>query len=104
MAGMDLPVRAIREQIASAIDLIVHQARLKRRHPPDHPHHRGGRHGGRGRSRLQDLFVFDHRAGSDEHGRYLGTLRWTGLRPRLLDMLADAGITVPPGVFSGAQW
>ena len=46
---------------------------------------------------LQDLFVFDHRAGLDEHGRHQGTMRWTGLRPRFLDTLANAGIPVPPG-------
>ena len=46
MAGMDLPMRAIREQVASAVDLIVHQTRLQGRLPADHAHHRGGADGG----------------------------------------------------------
>jgi pilus assembly protein CpaF len=103
MAGLDLPVRAIREQISSAIDLIVHQERL--RDGTRRVTHITEVLGMEGEVvTTQDLFVFDQRAGTDEHGRHLGALRWTGLRPRLLDMLADAGITVPPGVFTGAQW
>jgi pilus assembly protein CpaF len=103
MAGLDLPVRAIREQIASAIDLIVHQSRLRD----------GTRRvtqvtevlGMEGEVvSMQDLFVFDHRAGQDEHGRHLGVLRWTGLRPRLLDTLADAGVPLPTGLFGGQPW
>ena len=47
MTGLDLPSRAIREQIASAIDLVVHLATAARRHPAGHPGHRGHRHGGR---------------------------------------------------------
>jgi pilus assembly protein CpaF len=103
MAGLELPVRAIREQIASAIDLIVHQDRL--------------RDGSRRVTHItevigmegdvvttQDLFVFDHRAGYDDNGRHLGTLRWTGLRPKLLDALADSGVTVPAGLFGGTPW
>jgi pilus assembly protein CpaF len=103
MAGLDLPVRAIREQIASAVDVIVHQSRLRD----------GTRRvtqvtevlGMEGEVvSMQDLFVFDHRAGHDEQGRHRGVLRWTGLRPRLLDALADAGVGVPTGLFEGHQW
>jgi pilus assembly protein CpaF len=103
MAGLELPVRAIREQIASAVDLIVHQSRLRD----------GSRRvtqvtevlGMEGEVvSMQDLFVFDHRAGQDEHGRHRGILRWTGLRPRALDALADAGVAVPPGLFEGHHW
>ena len=47
MAGVDLPLRAIREQIASAVDLIVHQTRMRGRLAQDHPHHRGPGHGRR---------------------------------------------------------
>jgi pilus assembly protein CpaF len=103
MAGLELPVRAVREQIASAVDLIVHQSRL--------------RDGTRRVTQvtevvgmegdvvtMQDLFVFDHRAGHDEHDRHRGMLRWTGLRPRLLDALADAAVPVPAGLFEGHQW
>jgi pilus assembly protein CpaF len=103
MAGLDLPVRAIREQIASAIDLIVHQERLRdgsRR--VTHVTEVLGMEGDV--VTTQDLFLFDHRAGFDENGRHTGALRWTGLRPRLLDVLSDAGIPVPPGLFEGAPW
>ncbi|PWU51972.1 pilus assembly protein CpaF [Micromonospora globispora] len=103
MAGLELPVRAIREQIASAVDLVVHQSRLRdgsRR--VTHVTEVLGMEGDV--VTMQDLFVFDHRAGHDEHGRHLGTLRWTGLRPRLLDTLADAGVPVPVGLFEGRPW
>jgi pilus assembly protein CpaF len=98
MAGVELPQRTIREQMASAIDLIVHQARLKdgsRRitHITEVDHLEGDI------ITLQDLFVFDFHAGVDEHGRYRGVLRTTGLRPRFVDTLADRGVHVPPGVF-----
>jgi pilus assembly protein CpaF len=103
MAGVDLPVRAIREQIASAVDLVVHQGRMRdgtRR--VTHVTEVVGIEGDV--VSMQDLFVFDHRAGEDEHGRHRGTLRWTGLRPRLLDALADAGVSLPAGVLGGQAW
>ena len=102
MAGMDLPMRAVREQIASAVDLIVHQARLRD----------GTRRitqvtevvGMEGEVvSMQDLFLFDFRAGYDEYGRARGTLRPTGLRPRLVDTLAEKGINVPIELFGGAR-
>jgi pilus assembly protein CpaF len=103
MAGLELPVRALREQIASAIDLIVHQERLRdgsRR--VTHVSEVLGMEGDV--VTMQDLFVFDRRAGYDEHGRHIGAMRWTGLRPRLLDTLADAGIPVPVGLFEEQPW
>ena len=48
---------------------------------------------------LQDLFVFDFRAGLDQYGRHLGALRSTGLRPRFVDQLTDHGIYLQPEVF-----
>jgi pilus assembly protein CpaF len=98
MAGVELPQRTIREQMASAIELIVHQARLKdgtRRitHITEVDHLEGDI------ITLQDLFLFDFHAGLDEQGRYRGVLRSTGLRPRFLDTLADRGVSVSPGVF-----
>src|SRR5205823_9370188 len=86
MAGMDLGVRAIREQISSAINLIVHQARLKdgtRR--VTHITEVVGMEGEI--ITLQDLFLFDFKAGVDEHGRSQGSLWPTGLRPHFLDKL-----------------
>ncbi|MGN6244745.1 MAG: CpaF family protein [Motilibacteraceae bacterium] len=99
MAGVDLPVRAIREQVASAVDLIVHQARLKdgsRR--ITHVSEVAGMEGEV--ITLQDLFLFDFRAGLDENGRFRGTQRSTGLRPKFLERLTDAGVPVPQGIFA----
>jgi len=99
MAGMDLGVRAIREQIASALNLIIHQARMKdgvRR--ITHVTEIVGMEGDV--ITLQDLFLFDYGAGIDENGRFKGTLRSTGLRPRFLDKLADQGIVLPAEVFA----
>jgi pilus assembly protein CpaF len=98
MGGVDLPVRAVREQIAAAVHLIVHQARLKD----------GTRRltqvtevvGMEGEViTLQDVFVFDFRAGLDAAGRVRGTIQPAGLRPRCLERLADQGVTVDPEVF-----
>jgi pilus assembly protein CpaF len=95
MAGVELPIRVIREQIASALDLIVHQVRLKdgtRR--ITHVTEVVGMEGEV--ITLQDLYLFDYRAGVDQWGRYQGTLRPTGLRPRFLERLSDAGIPITP--------
>jgi pilus assembly protein CpaF len=99
MSGMELGVRAIREQITSALDVIVHQARMKdgtRR--ITHVTEIVGMEGDV--ITLQDLFLFDYAAGIDEEGRFLGTLKSTGLRPRFLDRLQERGVTVPPEVFA----
>ncbi len=103
MAGIDLPMRAIREQVASAVDLIVHQQRLRdgsRR--ITHITEVVGMEGDV--ITLQDIFKFDFGAGVDEHGKYRGSLKSTGLRPKFLDKLTDAGIHVPPNAFSFEQF
>ncbi|MCI0686428.1 MAG: CpaF family protein [Sporichthyaceae bacterium] len=98
MAGMELPVRAIREQMTSAFDLIVHQTRFKD----------GSRHitqitevqGIEGETiTLQDLFRFDQALGVDSEGRTLGQLKATGMRPRFLEKLTWRGVRVDPGLF-----
>jgi pilus assembly protein CpaF len=99
MAGMDLPVRAIREQVASAVDLIVHQARLKdgtRRitHVTEVERMEGDV------ITLQDIFLFDNSAGFDSDGRSLGSLKATGLRPKFLEKMQDNNVTVDPRVFA----
>jgi pilus assembly protein CpaF len=102
MAGVDLPIRAIREQVASAVDLIVHQARFKdgtRR--ITHVTEVVGMEGDI--ITLQDLFLFDHQLGLDENGRTLGTLTPTGLRPRFLEKLEAAGVRVDPHSFAFEQ-
>ncbi len=99
MAGVDLPMRAIREQVASAVDLIVHQARFKdgsRR--ITHITEVVGMEGDV--ITLQDLFLFDHQMGADEHGRPLGMLKSTGLRPRFLEKLQAGGVRLDPGAFA----
>jgi pilus assembly protein CpaF len=100
MAGMDLPTRAIREQTASAVDLIVHQSRLKdgtRR--VTHVTEVCGMEGEV--VTLQDLFTFDFAAGTDAGGRFLGALKSTGLRPQFTDRLAEHGITLPSQPLGG---
>ncbi len=99
MAGMELPIRAIREQVSSAIDLIVQQTRFKD----------GSRHithitevvGMEGDViTLQDIFLFDHGMGFDDNGRSLGAMRSTGLRPRFLDKLESHGVQFDPMIFA----
>jgi pilus assembly protein CpaF len=96
MAGMDLPSRAIREQVASAIDLICHQERM--------------RDGTRKITNLTeisgmegevitmtDIFVFEQTG--IENGQIAGRLRPTGLRPKFMDKLEASGINLPPSIF-----
>jgi len=91
MAGMDLPLRAIREQAASAIDVIVQIQRLRD----------GSRRivnvtevlGMEGDTVvLQDVFEFDFSAGVDESGKFRGHAKPTGVRPHFSERFADAGI------------
>ena len=99
MAGMDIPIRAIREQVSRSIHLIVHQSRL-----PDgsrritHITEVQGMEGDV--ITLQNLFIFDFSAGIDENGQYLGRLKSTGIRPAFLPILKNHGIIVPDDVFA----
>ncbi|WP_372702867.1 CpaF family protein [Arthrobacter sp. 49Tsu3.1M3] len=98
MAGMDLPLRAVREQVASAVNLIVHISRLRdgsRR--VTHITEVQGMEGDI--VTLQDAFVFDYAAGVDSSGRFLGKPVPTGVRPRFTDRFAELGISVSPAVF-----
>lgn len=98
MSGMDLPVRAIREQIASAVDLIIHQARLK--DGSRRVTHITEVQGMEGEIiTLQDLFLFDFAAGLDEQGRFLGRLKSTGIRPKVAEKIAALGIELPAELF-----
>ncbi len=96
MAGYDLPVRAIREQIASAVDLIVHQERM--------------RDGSRKLTNITevsgmegdvitmtDLFAFEQTG--FEEGKVIGAMRPTGLRPKFMDKIEAAGIHLPASIF-----
>ena len=98
MAGFELPVRAIRNQIASALDLIVHLDRM-----------------GDGSRRvtvvsevqgmegdivtIQDIFHFAFTSGGRESSRLAGRLQATGLRPKLVERIREAGIDLPGKVF-----
>src|SRR5215212_8333947 len=98
MAGVDIPMRAIREQISAAINLIVHQSRLKdgtRR--LTHITEIVGMEGDV--ITLQDIYMFDYRAGIDENGRFRGIIQPTGLRPRFLERLIDQGVHFEPELF-----
>ena len=99
MAGMDLPIRAIREQVASAIDLVVHVHRLRdgtRR--VTHVTEVVGMEGDI--ITLQDIMLFDYGMGVDENGKYLGRLKSTGIRPAFSEHLANFGIKLPPDLFA----
>jgi pilus assembly protein CpaF len=98
MAGFDLPVRAIREQISSALHLMIHLARLGD----------GSRrvveiaevHGMEGDTILtQPIFQFDHSMGLDEDGHFRGRLKATGVRPSFADQLEYTGITLYSDTF-----
>jgi pilus assembly protein CpaF len=96
MAGMDLPVRAIREQIASAVDMIVQQARM--------------RDGSRKVTNctevqgmegdvivMSDIFVFEQQG--IENGKIIGRLKATGIRPKFYDRIEAAGLSLPANIF-----
>ena len=98
MAGVDLPVRAIREQVSAAVQIIAHVERL--------------RDGTRRITRvtelvgmegdiitLQDLYIFDYDAGMDDNGRFQGTLKATGIRPNITQRIRDQGIELPAELF-----
>ncbi|MFB0545584.1 MAG: CpaF family protein, partial [Anaerolineae bacterium] len=96
MAGMDLPLRAIREQVASAIDLILHQERM-----------RDGSRRVVSMTEVQgmegdvivmsDIFVFEQT--DFEAGRVIGRLRPTGIRPKFVEKIEAANIYLPPSIF-----
>ena len=96
MAGMDLPVRAIREQISSAVDLIVHQERMRDgTRKVTHITEVTGMEGEI--ITLTDLFIFEQVG--YENGKVIGRLRPTGLRPRFMEKIEIAGINLPPSIF-----
>jgi pilus assembly protein CpaF len=98
MSGFDLPVRAIREQMSAAIDLVVQLSRLRdgsRR--ITHITEVQGMEGDV--ITLQDIFLFDFGMGVDEHGRFRGHLKATGVRPKFAEKLADLGIRLGQEVF-----
>jgi pilus assembly protein CpaF len=98
MAGYDLPVRAIREQMSSAIDVIVQLTRL--RDGTRRVTHITEVQGMEGDTIvLQDLFLFDYGMGVDEHGRFKGHLKAVGIRPKFAEHLADHGVKLSNDIF-----
>ena len=100
MAGMDLPLRAIREQVASALNLIVHQERM--------------RDATRKITKItevqgmegdvivmQDVFLFDQQG--IEGGKVIGRLRPTGIRPKFMELIEAANIHLPPTIFGAGR-
>jgi pilus assembly protein CpaF len=96
MAGMDLPVRAIREQIASAVDCVAHQERL--------------RDGTRKVVKITEVQgmegdmitmsdIFEYEQTGVEGGKIVGRIRPTGIRPKFTDRIEASGIYLPPSVF-----
>lgn len=96
MSGMDLPVRAIREQVASAVDMIVQQSRL-----------RDGSRKIIAVSEVQGMEgemitmsnIFEFEQTGFENNKIVGRIRPTGIRPRFYERIEDAGINLPPSVF-----
>jgi len=96
MAGMDLPLRAIREQVASAINLIIHQERMKD----------GSRkvvnitevQGMEGDVIvMSDIYAFEQTG--MEAGKVIGRLRPTGIRPKFIERIEAANVYLPPNIF-----
>ncbi|MFZ5826350.1 MAG: ATPase, T2SS/T4P/T4SS family [Bacillota bacterium] len=99
MAGMDLPVRAIREQIASAVDLIVQVSRLKDgTRKITHITEVQGMEGDV--VVLQDLFLY-RQTGVTPEGKVIGDFVPTGIRPKFWDRLVEHGINLPDEIFEG---
>jgi len=96
MGGMDLPIRAIREQIASAIDLVCHQERMRDgTRKVVNITEVSGMEGDV--ITMTDVFAFEQ--SGIEDGKVIGRLRPTGLRPKCISQIEAAGIHLPPSTF-----
>ena len=96
MAGFDLPIRAIREQIANAVDVIMHTERMRDgTRKAVNITEVAGMEGDV--VTLTDIFAFEQ-TGYDE-GKVVGRLRPTGLRPKFMDKIEAAGIHLPAAIF-----
>ncbi len=102
MAGMDLPSRAIREQISSAIHIIIQQARMRDgTRKVTHITEVSGREGET--VTTQDIFLFRQK-GVDPQGKVIGALQATGLRPSFADRFDESGISIPANTFLNPDW
>lgn len=101
MSGFELPVRAIREQIASAIDLVLHQSRIKDgtrkiTHITEVQHLEGDT------ITTQDLFYYEQ-TGMDENGKSIGHFVSTGLQPGFMDKFHINGVELPEDIFQSSD-
>ncbi len=102
MAGMEIPVRAIREQVSSAVDLIVHQERMKDgTRKITHITEVQGMEGEI--ITLQDLFVYKQ-TGIDERGKAAGCFTATGIKPRFIEQFGLYGINLRRDLFANQYW
>jgi len=98
MAGMDLPVRAIREQISSAVDIIIQQSRMKDgSRKITHITEVQGME--KETIILQDIFIYKE-AGIDERGKITGYFTSTGIRPKFMDKLINTRVPLPDNLFN----
>ena len=96
MAGMELPVRAIREQVSSAINLVCHEERLRDgTRKVVNITEVSGMEGDV--ITMTDIFVFEQ--SGFEGGKIIGRLRPTGLRPKFMEKIESSGIHLPPSIF-----
>lgn len=100
MAGMELPHRAIREQVASAVDMIVQLSRM-----------RDGSRRVTAVSEIQGMEgdvitmsnLFEFEQTGFENGKVVGALRPTGIRPKFMHKLEEHGVQLPPNIFGFGQ-
>jgi pilus assembly protein CpaF len=101
MANLELPQRAIREQVTSALQLIIQISRF--RDGTRRLTHITEVCGMEGQViSLQDIFVF-RQEGVDERGRVVGQLKATGIRPTFSERYSVAGVSLPEFMFNGVQ-
>jgi pilus assembly protein CpaF len=99
MSGMELPVKAIREQVASAVDLFVQVARMKDgTRKITHITEVQGMEGDV--VVLQDIFLFKQ-TGINSEGKIVGQMIPTGIRPKFYDRLVEHGCSLPDEIFEG---
>lgn len=102
MAGMELPMSVVREQISSAVDLIVHQKRFPcGSRKVAHISEITGMESGT--IQLQDIFAFQTRASSGPDGKVVGEFRATGAVPEFYEELANRGVAVDLGIFRNPE-
>jgi len=101
MSGLDMPLKVIREQIASAVDLIVQQSRLKDgSRKVTYITEVAGMEGDT--VVMTDIFKFDQ-TGIDEYGKIIGDLKPTGIRPLFSERLTSAGFKLTPQMFGAVS-